>query len=752
MRGMKSVLLAAVTILCTIMVGCAAKAPANGAGALNIAQFTLAQGAINVPYRQLLVASGGLQPYTWSISSGSLPAGLTVTTDGVISGTPSSNPAQYSSAGCALSNTPSQFPITCNFAAQVVDSQSPQHAVDTAPESITINLDLSLTTSTLGTGVVGQAYTATLTATNGVPPYSYSIAAGSLPDGLTLTTVQSMNNMANDASIMGMPTAAGVYSFTVEATDSASETTTAVFSITVVGRLQGPYAIYFNGFDTSQPSGSQAFNLVSQIVAANDMNGSGTITGILDQNGASPTPAGGTTLTGTYNIPTGSNVGTITFSRGDNSQSYTLAVALSGNANDSKLIETDTQKWGSGLLKKQTQTTVNGGSTYSFGLFGADPSGGRYAGAGAFNTDGNLNVIGGAEDTNDAGTLSGEQFITGGSLTTPAGSTGRGTATLTLGSNSADYVYYVVSGTELIAISSDSGAPATLVDMQTQQSAGISGGLVLCKSGSMCQSVLELNGSTTSGSSQVPEVELGVASFDGSGNFMRSDNLAPYHVDHDVAGTLSTVEYSGGTYSIDTTCGPNFPNPCGRVTLNLQGPANQPVWYLVTTSQAFVVGGDADVLQGSLQPQSPPSGGFSLPNLLGSYLGGTLTPSLPSITNEIDVVGTPPPGGTWAQMYETSGPNGSQTNLSFMGNYNLDPTYGAAFGRFAICAPMTMEYCTNFMFDSNNPPVSIVYITGGASVGATGGKTGLAGFNPGVVQSNGTATLDMNPRLSSYTR
>ena len=782
MRG-KSVLWPAIVLLCAMMIGCAAKPPANGPGALNIAQFTLAQGAIGVPYRQLLVASGGLQPYTWSITSGSLPAGLTVTTDGIISGTPSSDPTQYSTAGCLPTNN--SFPITCNFSAQVVDSQSPIHAVDTAAESITINQDLSLTTVPLGAATVGLAYTATFMAANGVPPYNYVVTTGVPCDmnpqqlcpapGLILNTVVSQNGMANAAEVMGTPTTAGIYSFTVQATDSAGETATTVFSLTIVGRLAGPYAITFNGFDTSQPAGSQAYNLVAQIVAANDMNGSGTITGILDQNGASPTPTGGTMITGTYNIPLTSNFGTILIRRADSNQGYLFDVALSGTTSDSSLAQVDTLnvRWGSGLLKKQTTTNLTGGFTYTFGMFGTDPAGNRYAGAGAFALSGNgaLAVTGGAEDTNDNGTLSGEQFITGGSFSTPDVNTGRGTATLMVAGHAVNYVYYVASGTELIAVASDSGAPATVLDIMQQQGVAPGSGPVLCKSGSNCQGALELSGIGNGGGGPVPEVELGVASFDGSGNFARTDMLPPYYVDQSVGGTLNSISYGGngqsaGTYSIDSSCGPNYPNSCGRITINIQGLTNQPVWYLVTTGQAVVVGGDADVLEGTLQPQAPPTGGFVLESLLGSYLGGSIAPTLPSVTNEIDVAGTPPPGGVWTQLYETSGPTGAQTGLSFTGSYNIDTVdlvgqcdamsgancYGPAFGRFAICAPMTTAYCsgsTAFMFDPNNPPVSIAYVAGGAGVGATGGKAGLATMNLGIVNTQtGTATLDTNPRIT----
>ena len=82
------------------------------------------------------------------------------------------------------------------------------------------------------------------------------------------------------------------------------------------------------------------------------------------------------------------NFGSISFTRADNDASYTFDIALSGTADDSKLIQiAPSTQWGSGLLKEQITTTIARGVSYSFGSFGTDPSGDRFAGAGAFASD-----------------------------------------------------------------------------------------------------------------------------------------------------------------------------------------------------------------------------------------------------------------------------------------------------------------------------------------------------------------------------
>jgi hypothetical protein len=83
-----------------------------------------------------------------------------------------------------------------------------------------------ITTISLPGGTVGVAYSATLTASGGTTPYTWSLSSGSLPGGLTLNPTT--------GSISGTPTAAGTPTFTVRVTDAASPAATASRSLSIV--------------------------------------------------------------------------------------------------------------------------------------------------------------------------------------------------------------------------------------------------------------------------------------------------------------------------------------------------------------------------------------------------------------------------------------------------------------------------------------------------------------------------------------
>jgi len=177
----------------------------NPAPALSLLTTSLPPGTTGTSYSASLSAGGGVTPYTWTITAGALPAGLSLnSSSGEISGTPAA-------AG------------SFNFTAQVADSAS---QTKSAALSISISVPpLAITSASLPGGNVGTSYSATLTASGGVTPYTWSISAGSLPAGLSLG--------ASSGAISGTPTAAGTSDFTVQVADSASHTQSAALSITI---------------------------------------------------------------------------------------------------------------------------------------------------------------------------------------------------------------------------------------------------------------------------------------------------------------------------------------------------------------------------------------------------------------------------------------------------------------------------------------------------------------------------------------
>ena len=99
---------------------------------------------------------------------------------------------------------------------------------------------LAITTASLPDGAVGLAYSATLTASGGIPTYSWSIPNG-LPAGLTLS----------NGGITGTPTTLGSYSFTVNVSDAANPQKTATKQLSITIAATNPSGIIgYNGSGT----------------------------------------------------------------------------------------------------------------------------------------------------------------------------------------------------------------------------------------------------------------------------------------------------------------------------------------------------------------------------------------------------------------------------------------------------------------------------------------------------------------------
>jgi uncharacterized protein YdaL len=162
-------------------------------------------------YTATLTAADGTAPYKWSISSGSLPTGLSLNAaTGAITGTP---PGPGTSTVTVTATDSTVTPTVGNTAGSTVLTPTPGQAMATL--ALTVNPGpLGITTASLPAGTAGQPYAASLAATGGVAPYTWSVTSGSLPAGLSL-------NPATGA-ITGTPAAPGSATVGITVTDSSS--------------------------------------------------------------------------------------------------------------------------------------------------------------------------------------------------------------------------------------------------------------------------------------------------------------------------------------------------------------------------------------------------------------------------------------------------------------------------------------------------------------------------------------------------
>jgi len=162
---------------------------AIGAPAIGFAQASLSNGTAGTAYAQTLSANGGTAPYTYAVTAGALPAGMSLSTAGALGGTPT-----------VAGNFNVTVTATDKFG--FTGAQAYALAID-APV-------VRVVQATLPGGIAGTAYAQTLTATGGTAPYTFAVTAGALPTGLGLSGA---------GAISGTPTTAGSFNATVTATD-----------------------------------------------------------------------------------------------------------------------------------------------------------------------------------------------------------------------------------------------------------------------------------------------------------------------------------------------------------------------------------------------------------------------------------------------------------------------------------------------------------------------------------------------------
>lgn len=299
-----------------------------------ITTSSLAKGTVGAAYSVTLAGSGGITPYTWSLSSGTLPAGLSLSTAGVLSGTPTAPGAGTSSLTFKLTDSGKSTALTA--------TQQLSLTINAAPPIV-------FSTTSLAAGFYNITYSATVTATGGVGALTYSISAGSLPAGLTMST---------GGVISGAPTVPGTLQFTVEASDAFGDSATQNLSITV----SSP-AITIS--PTTLPNGMVG-TAYSQTLTATGGTGKGYVWALA--NGS--TLPGGLTLSGNVISGTPTHEGNYSFAikvtdSGSDSNTATLSLTIGGVM---AFITTTLPTASAGSLYTQAISVSGGAAPYTYSI------------------------------------------------------------------------------------------------------------------------------------------------------------------------------------------------------------------------------------------------------------------------------------------------------------------------------------------------------------------------------------------------
>lgn len=581
------------------------------------------QGVLQVPCS--VSVTGGLGPYAWSLGGSLLPLGLELA--------PGLTPSSIEIIGTPTVTGIYPFSLTATDATG-----------NTAAFSLIINVapaQLKVVTPTLLDLVSNAPYAPVqLQASGGVPPYTWSLAGGSLPTDPT--TGLPVMNLSPTGVISGTPPLNfNQGQFALLVTDSQTPVPAqAIFptpvpsngSIITLGsgdaeqdctnaaplQASTPYAFVFTGFDANGPvtfSGSfTADNL-------------GNLTGVEDIVRSSSAQLAQPLTAGSSILFSDSGRGCLTLNTSGSSSEFRVAITtLTTAIQDARIVEFDdttgTGTRGTGYFHLQDSTAfaapVSGPFAYRFS--GWDAGTHHFAMAGTATAQTGLFTAVSA-DVNDGGSFSGP--LTGGGSISASDANGRGTATLSAGTATYDLIYYVVDAGHLIFNSTQvlsNGHP--LITGEAVASAGP------YSQSTLSNSHIYRFGGHVPGS---PNVGVGVLHFDGS-----------------AAASGTAYERSGGTANVTTLSAQYAVDPTsGRFTFS--GTGIPVVGYAVPSSSditGYLVGTGASAASGTMEFQTdsyPP--GYEFGPIGGKYGLGTEEMFDPQTTAFAGVEQAGPNGG-----------------------------------------------------------------------------------------------------------
>ena len=373
----------------------------------------------------------------------------------------------------------------------------------------------------------------------------------------------------------------------------------------------------------------------------------------------------------------------------DQGNTFNFHIAIGPDGSGTLVEDSGDPQRGAGQIKKQTPadfqvSSVNG--NWALGYMGVDPSGKRYAGAGSYATNPitmldidcgtstwNLPLGNCPGDSDDNGTAASQEFKGTYSGFIDA-NTGRGNfAKITYFRGSTPLytvinTYYIVSHNEFVLVSTNqvkSTNPFPLVLWSVRRQIHSATGFdntVLSGTSVAAASALDTNGAA--------DVTAGLLVGAGvSGHTCPSADPLSFQFDQNQGG-VSQSGMSAGTYCINGTT--------GRITLSGFAPKTgltTGVMYAIAANQGFVVGTDSAVTSAYVEQQS--GAPFNTSSIAGTYVGGTLAPVLPVITDAVTWLSSDGNGAIIGTS-DTSGQSGNgQQNMTY--TYVVNSAGGVVF-------------------------------------------------------------------------
>jgi len=543
---------------------------------LTISTTALAGGTVGTSYSATISASGGTLPVAWTVTSGALPSGLTLAATSTASGTISGIPTATG---------------TFNFTATAKDSSTPPVSVNQQLTIVISNPPLSITTTTLPNGTENTAYNAPLQASGGTPPYTWTVATGStLPSWLTLS------GSGTTWTLSGTPTTAATSNFSLTVTDSSVQlqSKTVALTLTVVSpsacgtgnesALKGQFAFWMEGYTPDGFLGT---------VGSFTADGNGNITaGYVDDNGAQISGNGQGVQSGSV-TPTGSSYSVGSDNRGCATIitpfytfvtrfafSPTPAGAAQGTIEEFEPVGSRYYAGTGQIFQQKVPAAVPTGNWVNYQM-GEDPYAWRLTQAGVDVYGSGGEITGGEYDYVDYTQVPSKVTGLTGTYATPDPTTGRYTLTTKAGSQTTVRAAYLVSGTQIVEITSSGGLLVGHVQLQT-------GSLTL--SGSLA----------TYASSVAGAAEFGTLSATGTsytGNLYQDvNNGSGATLTANPVTCSYTIDSYGRVSTSGTSCGSYYTSGAW---------ATPPVYYLTGPNTGFILG--ASGIIGQLAPQSATS-------------------------------------------------------------------------------------------------------------------------------------------------